>query len=153
AGPAAAAGAIAAAAAPAAPPPAPAPAAPAAAPVPTPPVVIPAAPAAPAVAPPAAAPPPIASGALVPIPQIGEAEFEKFLLEAPFPREAKSLLRLIARKAPLAARTRALNVAMSQLPQIVFDPARAGADLRGALLVEGAAGSPKTFAIALSPGP
>ncbi len=106
----------------------------------------------------AATPPPqapeVPEAALPPPPrEISQAEFEKFLLEAPYRREVKSLLRLISAHAPAPARNRALGVVMSHYPQVLHDSSRAEGDGRGTLLVQEDSSGQKSYLIVLSPGP
>jgi len=70
---------------------------------------------------PAALPP-----ALPGLGEVAAAEFERFLTEAPYGREGKAMLRLIAQYAPPFARRRILNDLMTLFPRIALDPARAG---------------------------
>jgi len=83
--------------------------------------------AAPAPAPAAPAPPRTAVPLEPPLREVSEADFEKFLAEAPYGRDAKDMLRLIVQKSPVYARTRVLNDVLTVFPQIVSDPTRAGA--------------------------
>lgn len=84
---------------------------------------------------PAAEPPPAA-----PEPErfkpVTREEFERWLGEAPYGREAKGLLRLISAKAPDFIRLRLLSDVVARMPQVVFDPARAGSSLDGAIIEE-----------------
>lgn len=98
--------------------------------------------------------PTIQAPALPPPPlDISPAEFERFLAEAPYGRDAKALLKIIADKAPAFARARALESARSAMPHVVIDSARAGLDARGSLLVQETAAGERGYAVALSPGP
>ena len=58
--------------------------------------------------------------------EVAAAEFERFLIEAPYGREGKAMLRLIAQYAPPFARRRVLNDLMTLFPRIALDPGRAG---------------------------
>ncbi len=129
------------------PPPAPAPPAPTPAPVQVPP---PAPKPAPLPPPPA---PAIEKQALPPaVHEIIQAEFERWLADAPYGREAKAMLRLISEKTPDFARSRVLNAILSTMPMVVIDSERAGFDRQGAILVDQNHGE-TGYAIALSPGP
>lgn len=113
----------------------------------------------PVVVPPPAAPLPAlklqepAAAAPAPLRAIGAAEFEKFLIDAPYGRDAKALLRVIAEKANEPARSRALETVMAFYPQLVYDSIRAGAASHAALLVQRDAHGDRGYTIALSPGP
>lgn len=127
----------------------------------------PAPPAAPAVvAPPPAAvvPPPAPKPAQVPVPappverqpvpavpDIMQAEFERWLMEAPYDRDGKALLRFISEKAPDFARARALDVVLNTMPMVVIDAARADQERHASLLTEDRPGE-LGFTIALNPG-
>ena len=94
----------------------------------------------------------MAEAGLPPAREIPLADFERFLGDAPYGRDSKALLRLISERAVEPARSRALGTVMTNMPQIVFDAARAGLDSHAALLVLEAAGT-RAYTIALSPGP
>jgi hypothetical protein len=95
---------------------------------------------------------PVAEAGLPPVRLIPADAFERFLNDAPYGHDAKSLLRLISQKAMEPSRSRALGAVMNGLPQIVFDTARAGLDAHAALL---AIETPEmhAYTIAVSPGP
>jgi len=85
---------------------------------------------------PAALPP-----ALPGLGEVAAAEFERFLTEAPYGREGKAMLRLIAQYAPPFARRRVLNDLMTLFPRIALDPGRAGDHAYSRLII-----SPKASA-------
>ena len=103
------------------------------------------------------------SAAAVPVPpvetppasprEITQAEFEKFLVDAPYSGEAKALLRLVSRKAPEFARARALDAVVSARPMVALDSQRAGTGLHAALSTELSPSGEKNYVVALSPGP
>lgn len=95
---------------------------------------------------------PVAEAGLPAYREVPHAEFERFLADAPYGREAKVLLKLISDKAVEPSRSRALNAVQASLPQIVFDTARSGLDAYGSLLAMDAGGA-RSYTIALSPGP
>lgn len=75
--------------------------------------------------------------------------FNQFLPDAPYGREVKSLLSLIARSAPEKERKLALQTVISTLASIVIDNSRMGLDLRGTA----SHNPPAPPQIILSPGP
>ncbi|MDE2039975.1 MAG: hypothetical protein KGO96_01315 [Elusimicrobia bacterium] len=97
-------------------------------------------------------PQPVAEAGLPPVKTVSQSDFETFLRDAPYGNETKNLLRLISLKAFEPARSRALDVLMNDLPQIVIDSQRVGLDAHAALL---AIETPtlRAYTIALSPGP
>ncbi|MBI3551917.1 MAG: hypothetical protein HY077_05310 [Elusimicrobia bacterium] len=102
---------------------------------------------------PAPPPPPPEKPALPPaVHEILQAEFERWLMDAPYGRDAKAMLRLISEKAPNFARSRALNTILNAMPMIVLDSVRAEGDRHGALIVEEKTGE-TGYTIALNPGP
>jgi hypothetical protein len=120
------------------PPPSPAPETPAAGfifgqgPAPVPPVL----PAPPVEVPPTLMETPSAAPAPRPTPGLEEIttpDLEKFLLQAPYGRDAKAMIRLISEHTPAPARARALNTLRFSLPQVSLDPQRAGRALRSRL--------------------
>ncbi|MBI5624442.1 MAG: hypothetical protein HY924_11745 [Elusimicrobia bacterium] len=76
-------------------------------------------------------------------------QFQKFLLDAPYSRQVRAVLKLVSDHAPSFARDRSLSLVMTALPNIVIDPARTGRGLRHG--IEEAPGRP--VSIVLSPGP
>jgi hypothetical protein len=70
----------------------------------------------------------------LPLREISNADFEKFLGGAPYGRETKAMLRLIATKAPGFARAHVLNDVMATFVQVVLDPERAGTHTYSRLL-------------------
>jgi hypothetical protein len=88
-----------------------------------------------------------------PLREPSHAEFEKFLIEAPYNRDIKSLLRLVSEKAAPFARPGVIDTIVSLLPHIILDSKAAGLQLRGALVEENAPSGEKIPLIALSPGP
>lgn len=95
---------------------------------------------------------PVAEAGLPAAREVPRADFERFLADAPYGKDAKALLRLISEKAAEPARSRALAAVLVSMPQIVFDTARAGLDSHAALLAMEANGT-RAYTIALSPGP
>jgi hypothetical protein len=79
--------------------------------------------------------------------EVTAAAFEKFLIDAPYGREVKALLRLISERASFA-RIRVLNDVMTVLPQIVIEPDRVGGQTYSRLL----AGSDGPFSVVLNSG-
>ncbi len=130
--------------------PAPIPAAPAAAITPA--VVVPPAPAVAVVAQPAPLviappPPPAAPVRSLAMRTISNEEFELFLKDAPYNKDVKALLRLIAAKAPFA-RLRVINDLMFAIPQITLDSERCGLQAYSRLVMD----SPEKISITLNQG-
>ena len=70
--------------------------------------------------------PPLKSYALPPLSAVSPADFEKFLLSAPYSEDPKGLLRLINTDAQEPFRSRALNIVMNLMPAIVIDSDQMG---------------------------
>ena len=126
------------------------------APPPVAPVAQPAPIQAPPAAPPATIPPAVVAPPTPPLPaaprtlplrMVSAEEFARFLVDAPYNRDVKAMLRLIAAKASFA-RLRVINDIISAIPQIALDADRCGAQPYSRLAAE----SPETTIIALNPG-
>lgn len=79
-------------------------------------------------------PPPAApAAAAAPLEETSPTDLEKFLLQAPYGRDAKAMIRLLSRHAPAAARTRALSALRLLLPQVSLDSEKAKDALRSRL--------------------
>ena len=83
-----------------------------------------------------------------PLRDIPAADFEKFLADAPYGREAKAMLLLISQKAPVYARVRVLSDVTALFPQVILDPAAAGDRTYSGLVV----GPDKAATVALNSG-
>lgn len=83
------------------------------------------------------------------LPAFSPEAFDKFLPEAPYGREVKALLSLIARFAPDKERALALQTVTGTLASIVIDNSRMGLSLRGTSSYN----PPAAPQIVLSPGP
>lgn len=83
--------------------------------------------------------------------EIMQAEFEKWLLDAPYDRDGKAMLKLISELAPPAARARVLDVVLNTMPMIIIEAGRSGRSRSGAILSDEKPGE-LSYTIALNPG-
>jgi hypothetical protein len=93
--------------------------------------------------------PKVESAATALVAPVTPEQFEKFLADAPYSRQVRTVLKLVSDHAPSFARDRTLSLVMTVIPNIVIDAGRTGHGLRFGL--EEAEGRPA--AVVLSPGP
>ncbi len=97
--------------------------------------------------------PPLKSYALPPLSAVSPADFEKFLLNAPYSADPKGLLRLINTDAQEPFRSRALNIVMNLTPSIIIDADRMGMEAHQKTFLKQNAEGRFEATVALSPGP
>lgn len=97
--------------------------------------------------------PPLETTSLQALEIVSSADFEKFLLEAPYSGDAKGLLRLISSYAQEPFRSRALETIMTIVPAIISDSDRTGLHAHEAVFLKEKKGENPEWEIALNPGP
>ncbi len=97
--------------------------------------------------------PPLKSYSLPPLSVVSPADFEKFLLSAPYSEDPKGLLRLINTDAQEPFRSRALNIVMNLTPAIVIDSDQMGRETHQKTFLKQNAEGRFEATIAVNPNP
>ncbi len=97
--------------------------------------------------------PPLKSYALPALSVVSPADFEKFLLNAPYSQDPKGLLRLINSDAQEPFRSRALNIVMNLTPAIVIDSDQLGKEAHQKTFLKQNAEGRFEATVAINPNP